>query len=81
MSDGLIIVPVIKGALSGNQTIRGNMALQVTLKGELASPFTIRGQLGLPFGVTIAVFVDSTGNVVADSAGNELETYEIRRQT
>ena len=60
----------MRGDLSGIQTIRG----------DLATPITIRGELGLPFGVTRAVLVDSDGYILTDSDGNEIESYEIRRQ-
>lgn len=60
--------------------MRGDLSGIPTIRGDLAIPTTIRGELGLPFGVTRAVLVDSDEYILTDSNGNEVESFEIRRQ-
>ena len=70
----------ITGTLAGVPTITGELAGVPSITGTLAVTQTIAGELGLPFGVTRSFLVDSNGDYIIDSAGDQLTTKEITRE-
>lgn len=59
--------------------VSGALASVPIISGTLSSMITIRGELGLPYGVSRSCLVDSNGNQIIDSKGNQLTTKEIFR--
>lgn len=70
----------ITGALAQIPTITGALAEVQAVTGELAQIQTIAGELGLPFGVVRAHLIDSNGDYIIDSDGQQIATKEYIRE-
>ena len=62
------------------QPSQASLRVFPSITGTLAVTQTIAGELGLPFGVTRSFLVDSNGDYIIDSAGDQLTTKEITRE-